>query len=421
LFLNNILGNTMPSPSRSKKGKPHLARDNQQWFFDWMVKETGKPFHFQPDGRGRFPRTVRSHDMIAKHMGMAARKTERLAQTEAEAGHKETAMELYYTAALEYVDAQHVVFETGDEKKFLHGGVMRCYDKVRELAPYRIEHVDVPWNGTVVSGNLHLAPGDGAKPLIFYVPGCDQTKEAWPHPYYNQALQRGMHVFSFDGPGQGESNLRGIRLTDDNYEDAAAAVIDVLMKRKDVDAKKIGVYALSFGSFWGMRIAAKNKNIAAAAAPWASFVDKYYLMNEESPRYKQLFAYLTQSSSETELDAVWQKMTMEGLMDKITCPTLIVTGEYDPRAPVDEVYRLFDQMKAPAELWVLPDQHHNGSITQKGRSSVWEADIHAFVCDWLRERFNGVPVKHPGKSLWLDPAGAGPNAPGVSYKRRWFD
>ncbi len=414
----------MPSPARTKKGRPHLARDNQQWFFDWMVKETGKPFHFQPDGRGRFPRTVRSHDMIAKHMGMAARKTERLAQAEAEAGHKETAMELYYTAALEYVDAQHVVFETGDEKKFLHGGAIRCYDKVREFAPYRIEHVDVPWNGTVVSGNLHLAPmapGDDPKPLIFYVPGCDQTKEAWPHPYYNQALQRGMHVFSFDGPGQGESNLRGIRLTDDNYEDAAGAAIEYLMKRKEVDAKKIGVYALSFGSFWGMRIAAKNRNVAAAAAPWASFVDKYYLMNEESPRYKQLFAYLTQSSSEAELDAVWQKMTMEGLMEKITCPTLVVTGEYDPRAPIEEVYRLFDEMKAPAELWVLPDQHHNGSVTQKGRASVWEADIHAFVCDWMRERFEGKPVKHPGKSLWLDPAGTGPNAPGVSYKRRWFD
>jgi pimeloyl-ACP methyl ester carboxylesterase len=411
----------MPSPARIKKGKPHLQRDNQQWFFDWMVKETGKTFHFQPDGRGRLPRTVRSHDMIAKHVGMAAKKSERLAQAELEAGHRETAMELYYSAALQYADAQHVVFETGDEKRFLHGGLMRCYDKVRELAPYRIEHVDVPWNGTVVSGNLHLAPGDGAKPLIFYVPGCDQTKEAWPHPYYNQALQRGMHVFSFDGPGQGESNLRGIRLTDDNYEDAAAAVIDVLMQRTEVDAGKIGVYALSFGSFWGMRIAAKNRNVAAAAAPWASFVDKYYLMTEESPRYKQLFAYLTQSASEAELDAVWQKMTMEGLMDKITCPTLVVAGEYDPRAPLDEVYRLFDQMKAPAELWVLPDQHHNGSVTQKGRSSVWEADIHAFVCDWLRERFNGLPLKHPGKSLWIEPGGAGPNAPGISYKRRWFD
>ncbi|MGZ8229217.1 MAG: alpha/beta hydrolase family protein [Burkholderiales bacterium] len=411
----------MPSPKSAKKGRPHLKRDEQQWVFDYLIKETGKTFHFQPDGRGRLPRTVRSHDMIAKHVGLAAKKSERLAQTEAEAGHRETAMELYYQATLQYADAQHVVFETGDEKRFLHGGLMRCYGKVREYAPYRIVHVDVPWNGTVVSGNLHLAPGEGRKPLVFYVPGCDQTKEAWPHPYYNQALQRGMHVFSFDGPGQGESNLRGIRLTADNYEDAASAAIDYLVERPEVDPKKIGVYALSFGSFWGMRIAAKEKRLAAVAAPWASFVDKYYLMTEESPRYKQLFAYLTQSESEAELDKVVADMHMEGRMEQIAAPTLIVTGEYDPRAPIGEVYRLFDQMKAPAELWVLPDQHHNGSITQKARTSVWEADIHAFVCDWLRERFNGMPVKHPGKALWIDPAGPGPNAPTVSYKRRWFD
>ena len=411
----------MPSPKSAKTGKPHLRRDDQQWVFDYIIKETGKTFHFQPDGRGRLPRTVRSHDMIAKHVGLAARRSERLAQAEADAGHRETAMELYYQAALQYADAQHVVFETNDEKRYLHGGLIRCYDKTREYAPYRIEHVDIAWNGTVVSGNLHLAPGAGRKPLVFYVPGCDQTKEAWPHPYYNQALQRGMHAFSFDGPGQGESNLRRIRLTADNYEEAAGAAIDYLIQRPEVDPKKIGVYALSFGSFWGMQIAAKDRRIAAAAAPWASFVDKYYLMTEESPRYKQLFAYLTQSSTEEDLDKVVSAMTMEGRMDKITCPTLITAGEYDPRAPLDEVYRLFDQMKAPAELWVMPDQHHNGSVTQKARSAVWEADIHAFVCDWLRDRFNGIPVKHPGKALWLEPSGAGPNAQGVSHKRRWFD
>jgi dipeptidyl aminopeptidase/acylaminoacyl peptidase len=380
----------MTSPRAAKKGRPHLKRDEQQWFFDWMVKEHGKTFHFQPDGRGRMPRTVRSHDMIAKHVGLAAKRSERLAEAEAAAGHRETAMELYYQATLQYADAQHVVFETGDEKRFLHGGLMRCYGKVRELAPYRVEHVDVPWNGTVVSGNLHLAPGEGAKPVVFYVPGCDQTKEAWPHPYYNQALQRGMHAFSFDGPGQGESNLRGIRLTADNYEAAASAAISYLIQRPEVDPKKIGVYALSFGSYWGMRIAATEHRIAAAACPWASFVDKYYLMTEESPRYKQLFAYLTQSSTEEELDKVWEAMTMEGYMEKIRCPTLVVTGEYDPRAPIAEVYRLMDQMKAPYELWA-------------------------------RERFNGQPLKHAGKTLWLEPSGAGPNGPGVVYKRRWFD
>jgi dienelactone hydrolase len=411
----------MPSPKGQKTGRPHLKRDNQKWVFDWVIKETGKVFHFQPDGRGRIPRSVKSHDMISKHVGQSARRLERLAQAEAEAGHRETAMELYFQATLQFQDAQHVVFETNDEKRFLHGGLMRCYGKVRELAPYRIEHVDVPWNGSVVSGNLHLAPGEGRKPLVFYVPGCDQTKEAWPHPYYNQALQRGMHAFSFDGPGQGESNLRGVKLTADNYEAAASAAIAYLQKRPEVDPGKIGVYALSFGSHWGMRIAAKDHSIAAVAAPWASYVDKYYLLNEESPRYKQLFAYLSQASSEEEVDKLVANMTMEGLMDKIQCPTLLTTGEYDPRAPVEEVLRLFDQMKAPAELWLMSDQHHNGSVTTTARSAVWEADIHSFVCDWLRERFAGKPLKHAGKVIYLEPSGAGPNAATVNFKRRWFD
>ncbi|OGA41249.1 MAG: hypothetical protein A3G24_00675 [Betaproteobacteria bacterium RIFCSPLOWO2_12_FULL_62_13] len=257
----------MPNPRSPKAGRPHLRRDDQQWFFDWMIKETGKVFHFQSDGRGRLPRSVRSHDMIAKHMGLSARRLE----------------------------------------------------------------------------------------------------------------------------------------------------------RPEIDPGKIGVYALSFGSFWGMQIAASERRICAVAAPWASFVDKYYLMTEESPRYKQLFAYLTQSSTEEELDKVVREMSMEGRMDQITCSTLLVSGEYDPRAPIEEVYRLFDQMKAPAELWVLADQHHNGSVTMRARTSVWEADIHAFVCDSLRERFNGVPVKHPGQVLYVEPAGAGPNSPSVTSKRRWFD
>jgi hypothetical protein len=218
----------MANPHDQRPGRPHLARDGQQWIFDWMVKETGKVFHFQSDGRGRLPRSVRSHDMISKHVGQAAMKLERLALVEADAGHRETALELYYQAALQFLDAQHVVFETNDEKRFLHGGLMRCYEQVRALAPYRIEHVEVPWNGTVVTGNLHLAPGDGRKPVVFYVPGCDQTKESWPHPCFNQGLQRGMHVFSFDGPGQGEGNLCGVRLTADNYEQAASAAIGYL-------------------------------------------------------------------------------------------------------------------------------------------------------------------------------------------------
>ena len=75
-----------------------------------------------------------------------------------------------------------------------------------------------------------------------------------------------------------------------------------------------------------------------------------------------MFAYLTQSSTEAELDEVLSAMTLDGYMARIACPVLLAAGEYDPRSPIDEVYRMFDQLTAPAELWVFADQHHMPSI-----------------------------------------------------------
>ena len=48
--------------------------------------------------------------------------------------------------------------------------------------------------------------------------------ESGPDPQINHALDRGMHLLAMDGPGQGMSNLRGTKLTADNYERAVIAV-----------------------------------------------------------------------------------------------------------------------------------------------------------------------------------------------------
>jgi hypothetical protein len=138
------------------RGRAPLARDSQQWMLDYLIQETGKVFHFQGEGRGRLPRSVRSHDMISKHLGLQARRLEALARAEAAAGHPETGLDFSFQATVMYAGAQHVIFENNDEKRYLYAGVRRCYDQVIALAPYRIEHIDIPWNGTLVSGNLHL-------------------------------------------------------------------------------------------------------------------------------------------------------------------------------------------------------------------------------------------------------------------------
>jgi pimeloyl-ACP methyl ester carboxylesterase len=411
----------MARPKTTVRGRAPLARDSQQWVLDYLIQETGKVFHFQGEGRGRLPRSVRSHDMISKHVGLQARRMEALAQAEATAGHTETALDFYFQATVMYAGAQHIIFETNNEKRYLYAGVRRCYDQVITLAPYRIEHIDIPWNGTFVSGNLHLCPNKTTAPLVFYIPGCDTLKEAWPHPFFNAAHQRGMHVFSFDGPGHAESKLRGIRLTADNFEEAASAALDYLVQRPEIDIRQIGVYGISLGSFWGLRFAARDQRIRAIAVPASTYCEKYFLMDLESPRWKQLFAYLTESATEAELDAVVSAMTLDGYMARIACPVLLAAGEYDPRSPLDEIYRMFDQLTAPAELWVFADQHHMPSIGGGDSGANWTAPLHGTMCDWLRDRFTDKPLAHPGQVVYVEANSAGPNSATVALKRQWYE
>jgi dipeptidyl aminopeptidase/acylaminoacyl peptidase len=320
---------------------------------------------------------------------------------------------LYFKAVQKFMFAQHTIFELNGEKRFLNEALQRCYDKVREFSTYRIERMEIPWNGTFVSGYLHLCPGVDVAPLIFYMPGCDITCEGWPNPLRNPAIPVGMHVFSLDGPGLGQSNMRGIRLTSDNFEQAASVVLDALVQLPEIDAEQVVTYGAGAGSFWALRFAALDKRVKAAATK-STYADMYYLMNEEGPRWKQLFAWLTQSATEEELDQVMSEMTLDGYMERIECPTLMVTGEYDLRDPVEEVFQIFDQLQARSELWLFADQFHPLSLTN-GPSTA------ELMLSWLRDRLDGKPMVHDGQVLYIEPEDEGPFANDVKVKRRWYE
>jgi len=404
----------MKPSDQAPRGRPRLRQDDQRWIFDYIVKEAGDVYHWWGDGGRELPKGVRSHAMIPKQLGKQGQQVEALARVETAAGHPHVALALWLAATRLYLKAQHPIFELGDEKRFLYDAMRRCYDEARALAPYPIERVEVPWNGTTVSGWLHVLPGRPRAPLLFHVPGSDTTAEGAPDPTENLPHQRGMHVFAFDGPGQGQSNMRGIRLTADNYEDAAGAMLDKLVTLPEVDPERVVVYGTGQGGFWAMRVAAHDRRVKAAATK-SSYADKYFVLTEDSPRYRRLFAFLTQAATEEELEATMAAMTLEGHVEKVTCPTLLVVGEYDHRDPLDEVYRVFDRLGTPGELWVFADQFHKVKLPGGGEI------VSHLMFDWLADRLAGRPQAQRGQVLWLDPGGEGPNASRVTRKRRWFD
>ena len=83
---------------------------------------------------------------------------------------------------------------------------------------------------------------------------------------------------------------------------------------------------------------------------------------------------------------------------------------------------MFDQLKAPAELWVFADQHHMPSIGGgDSGTNNWAAPLHGAMCDWLRDRFEDKPLRHPGQAVYVEASSAGPNAAKVTLKRKWYE
>lgn len=390
--------------------KTKRRRDAQQWILDLMVKHTGRVQNFADDERD-LPPEVKSYRMIPRALYKKAGHEERIARASLRAGHRETARALYWRAAQTYREAQHAIFQDDHpEKIFLHARLVECFDQVIALADYPIEKVEIPWEGKSIAGLLHLCGDRRRAPAVLLLPGMDMTKEAAPNPLENVFGQRGMHVLVIDGPGQGISNLRKIRITADNYERAAAAAVDWLVDRREVDAERLGVCGVSFGSHWGPRLAALDRRVRALATTHAVFGPKTAIFEEASPRFKQMFMYMAGLSDEAAFDAMADGMETAGYGARISCPTLLATGEYDPLSHLEDALAFFEELAGPKEMWVFENEFHRIS----GRSGMGGLEIYPFLADWLADALAGrLPADLRKLVLVPQNTGAGPYSPEV--------
>ena len=162
-----------------------------------------------------------------------------------------------------------------------------------------------------------------------------------------------------DGPGQGNSNMQKIRAVKDNYERAGAAVISYLQKRPEVDAKKIAIYGISMGSYWSLRLSSYDHRAAAVVSAVACFNPNNTIFTQSSPRFKQMFMYMAGYEDEADFDKeVAAGMTVRGYLGKINCPTLLVTGEFDPLCPLEDAIEAFHDLTTEKEMWVFENQYH---------------------------------------------------------------
>ncbi|NQV54803.1 MAG: alpha/beta hydrolase [Rhodospirillales bacterium] len=361
-------------------GKQRTKRDDQQWMLDLALNMRGRVQNFERDDT-ETPTRAHNYRMLPKQWRLKAEHDEALGRQAQAQGFDATACEHYDHAIEAYRMGQHPVFYDDNPVKMdMYARLCDVVDRRAEVAPYTVERVEVPFDdGKTISCLLHLLPGSPKAPCVIYVPGMDQTKEAFPKVTGNPFIQRGMHILSMDGPGQGNSNMQKIRAVGDNYERAGAAVISYLQSREEVLSDKIGIYGVSMGSYWSLRLASYDHRPAAIASGVACFNPNNTIFTQSSPRFKQQFMYMAGMDDEDEFDAMAIEMTVKGYVDKIECPTLLVTGEFDPLCPLEDAIEVFEDLTVNKEMWVVEDQFH----PLWGIPNLGKLDCHHYIADWL--------------------------------------
>jgi pimeloyl-ACP methyl ester carboxylesterase len=396
--------------------KLRTERDNQQWILDLALNMRGRVQNFERD-EWETPKRAHNYRMLPKMWREKAEHDEALGRRAHAHGFNATAC-MHYDHAIEaYRMAQHpIFFDDHPVQLDLCARMADLVDRRSDIAPYPVERVEVPFDaGKTISCLLHLLPDRRKAPCVIYVPGMDQTKEVFPRVSNSQGIARGMHVISIDGPGQGNSNLQKIRAVGDAYERAGAAVIDYLETRPEIDSERIGIYGVSMGSYWSLRLASYDRRPAALASTVACFYPNNTIFTQSSPRFKQQFMYMAgMIGDEAAFDRMAREMTVEGYLGKIECPTLLVTGEFDPLCPLEDAIRAYGDLACRKEMWVIENQFH----PLGGLANLGGLDSHEVVMDWLeralargetnesRIAYVGEHGDGPfGESAWTPPVG----------------
>jgi dienelactone hydrolase len=251
-----------------------------------------------------------------------------------------------------------------DEKLRLYRRCRDLYIEAETLADGdRYRRVDVPWKGRTLHGNLHV-PADSRRPapVVIIVHGIDGSKEE--HLATELSLQdAGLAVLGLDGPGQGEALLLDGILWSEDFPDAVSAALDVLAGNPAVDTTQVGLFGISIGGMWALRVAAADPRVRALydlggpintkAFARVPFIIKTRMCQVTGARDAEAIAEVLASNS-TESDAV---------LSQVACAVRIMHGGRDRVVAVAEKQWLHDRLvqfgRAPeVSLAVIPGGDH---------------------------------------------------------------
>jgi len=290
-------------------------------------------------------------------------------------GHKLTAASLFMRASRFYQTGERFVQPRSQRSMDVYAKSAALFKEAAGLIQRpRIEPVEVPYGDTSLPALLvHPAPeaaGSNPAPCMVFFDGFDVTKELQYGYGVADLAARGIGCLIVDGPGNGESvRFRNLPLIAET-EHYATPVYEYLAGRPEFDPKRIGVMALSLGGYYAPRAASLEQRFACCVA-WGAQWDYHAIWKK---RFEDLASGKVLSLSVPPEHLEWvlgvsnrneamkklEGFRLDGIVQKMTCPFLLVHGAGDEQIALSLAQQCFDAVGSKQKTFKVFQREEGG-------------------------------------------------------------
>jgi esterase FrsA len=307
-------------------------------------------------------------------------------------------------ADLDFIRAWHLYSfgrwpnEASPKKKISYGKAIEAFLAHAKMMDPPLEVVHIPFEGKEIIGYMRFPKGAaGPIPMVIAVNGLDSRKEDLAESF-GAILPLGVGYLAVDGPGTGQSPIKASPTADRML----SRVLDYLATRPEVDKSRIAMHGVSWGAYWGTKMAilekARLKGVSVQSPPTDLFFQKEFVLNSLLGNREYLFdqipAIMAIFDNVTTLDQVvdeFAKMSLvnQRLLGRPTTSMLILAGTRDTQVPISDIYKLLDSGDVPKDAWINPQGGHLGR-----QVGVWP-DPRIFkqvILPWLARTLEANPI-----------------------------
>jgi dienelactone hydrolase len=312
------------------------------------------------------------------------------AQRDIDAGHSRTAGRIYARAANYLVHAERMQSADAPDRNAIYRRVLDLMQRTFDLSDPLTTRVAIPYRDTTLPAYFtRPANVDGPTPCMIMWNGLDSTKE---HQYlsgFGQELARhGIATLMVDCPGSGEAlRLQGLT-TQIETEQWAAACVDYLETVDGIDPHCIGLVGWSLGGYYVPRAAAFEKRLALCVAwganhNWGAVQRRRVECEGERPvpHYWRHVMWVWGFDDLDKFLAYADGVHLDGVVEKITVPFLIVHGENDRQIPVAYAHRSYEQATASPKRALRIFTPAEGGAEHVGLDDL--PHVSEYVADWI--------------------------------------